>query len=92
MEYARWNEGRKVGLTIAEQYYAVHGIPMNRIVQRFYRKYFGLCCQYYLEQKKVNWAADFEFALFPYLINNIKNHLYEAYFKDMAGDTLTEIK
>ena len=29
----------------------------------FYRKYFGLCCEWYLAQKKLKWAADFEFAL-----------------------------
>ena len=26
--------------------------------QRFYHKYFGLCCEWYLEQKKMEWAAD----------------------------------
>ena len=66
MEYAGWYEGRKVDISIAEQYYADHGVPMMKTVQRFYRKYFGLCCEWYLAQKKLNWAADFEFALFPY--------------------------
>lgn len=92
MENVGWNEGRKVDLAIAQQYYAAHGVPMNKIDQRFYHKHFGLRCQYYLEQKKINWAADFEFALFPYLINNIKNYLYDACFQDMAGDTLAEIE
>ena len=73
MEYAGWYEGRKVDISIAEQYYADHGVPMMKTVQRFYRKYFGLCCEWYLEQKKMNWAADFEFALFPYLVNGIKD-------------------
>ena len=45
---------------------------MMKTTQRFYRKYFGLCCEWYLAQKKLNWAADFEFALFPYLVNGIK--------------------
>ena len=65
---------------------------MMKSTQRFYRKYFGLCCQWYLAQKKLNWAADFEFALFPYLINGIKNHLEDAYFRDMSGCELAEIE
>ena len=72
MEYAGWQEGRKVDISIAEKYYADHGVPMMKTTQRFYRKYFGLCCEGYLEQKKLNWAADFQFALFPYLVNGIK--------------------
>ena len=48
MEYAGWQEGRKVDISIAEQYYADHGVPMMKATQRFYRKYFGLCCQWYL--------------------------------------------
>ena len=64
MEYAGWYEGRSVDISIAEQYYANHGVPMMKATQRFYRKYFGLCCQWYLAQKNPNWAADFEFALF----------------------------
>ena len=92
MEYAGWYEGRSVDISIAEQYYANHGVPMMKTTQRFYRKYFGLCCEWYLEQKKLNWAADFEFALFPYLVNGIKNHLEEAYFRDMSGCELAEIE
>ena len=79
-------------ISIAEQYYTEHGVPMMKTTQRFYRKYFGLCCEWYLEQKKLNWAADFQFALFPYLVNGIKNHLEEAYFRDMSGCELAEIE
>ena len=92
MEYAGWQEGRKVDISIAEKYYADHGVPMMKTTQRFYRKYFGLCCEWFLEQKQLNWAADFQFALFPYLINGIKNHLEEAYFRDMSGCELAEIE
>ena len=92
MEYAGWQEGRKVDISIAEKYYADHGVPMMKTTQRFYRKYFGLCCEWYLEQKKLNWAADFQFALFPYLVNGIKNHLEDAYFRDMSGCELAEIE
>ena len=91
MEYAGWQEGRKVDISIAEKYYADHGVPMMKTTQRFYRKYFGLCCEWYLEQKKLNWAADFQFALFPYLVNGIKNHLEEAYFRDMSGCELARL-
>ena len=55
MEYAGWQEGRKVDISIAEQYYADHGVPMMKTTQRFYRKYFGLCCEWYLAQKKLKW-------------------------------------
>ena len=82
----------KSDISIAEQYYADHGVPMMKTTQRFYRKYFGLCCEWYLEQRKLNWAADFQFALFPYLVNGIKNHLEEAYFRDMSGCELAEIE
>ena len=92
MEYAGWYEGRSVDISIAEKYYANHGVPMMKTTQRFYRKYFGLCCEWYLAQKKLKWAADFEFALFPYLVNEIKNHLEEAYFRDMSGCELAEIE
>ena len=91
-EYAGWQEGRKVDISIAEKYYADHGVPMMKTTQRFYRKYFGLCCEWYLAQKKLKWAADFEFALFPYLVNGIKNHLEDAYFRDMSGCELAEIE
>ena len=47
MEYAGWQEGRKVDISIAEQYYADHGVPMMKTTQRFYRKYFGLCCEWW---------------------------------------------
>lgn len=92
MEYAGWQESRSVDISIAEQYYADHGVPMMKTTQRFYRKYFGLCCEWYLAQKKLKWAADFEFALFPYLVNGIKNHLEDAYFRDMSGCELAEIE
>ena len=48
MEYAGWQEGRSVDISIAEKYYAEHGVPMMKTTQRFYRKYFGLCCEWYL--------------------------------------------
>ena len=92
MEYAGWYEGRSVDISIVEKYYADHGVPMMKTTQRFYRKYFGLCCEWYLAQKKLKWAADFEFALFPYLVNGIKNHLEDAYFRDMSGCELAEIE
>ncbi len=38
MEYAGWQEGRSVDISIAEQYYAAHGIPMMKTTQRFYRR------------------------------------------------------
>ena len=48
--------------------------------------------RYQEAQKKLKWAADFEFALFPYLVNGIKNHLEDAYFRDMSGCELAEIE
>ena len=39
MEYAGWQEGRNVDISIAEKYYADHGVPMMKTTQRFYRKY-----------------------------------------------------
>lgn len=92
MQYAGWCEGRKVDISIAEQYYFKRGVEMMKSTRRFYQKYFGLCCEWYLEQKKMNWAADFQFALFPYLVNGIKNHLEDAYFRDMSGCELAEIE
>ena len=34
MEYAGWQEGRKVDISIAEKYYADHGVPMMKTTQR----------------------------------------------------------
>ena len=31
MEYAGWYEGRSVDISIAEQYYADHGVPMMTV-------------------------------------------------------------
>ena len=92
MEYAGWYEGRKVDISPRRAVLRRPRVPMMKATQRFYRKYFGLCCQWYLAQKKLNWAADFQFALFPYLVNGIKNHLEEAYFRDMSGCELAEIE
>ena len=39
----------------------------------------------------MNWAADFEVALFRYPVNNIKNNLGDAYFRDMTRDTMTKL-
>ena len=77
MIYAGWYEGRKVDISIALQYYAERGVPMMKSTQRFYHKYFGLCCQWYFSGG-TKGAADFEFGLFPYLINGIKDHYYTA--------------
>lgn len=92
MGYAGWYEGRETDISIAEQYYAKRGVPMMEATKRFYRRYFGLCCQWYLDQKKMDWAADFEFALFPFLINGIKDHLVDSFFRDMSGCELAEIE
>ena len=35
MEYAGWYEGRSVDISIAEQYYADHGVPMMRPLSGF---------------------------------------------------------
>lgn len=92
MEYAGWYAGRSVDISIAEKYYADHGVPMMKTAQQFYRKYFGLCCRWYLDQKNTEWAADFEFGLFPYLINGVETYLVDDYFRDMSGCDLAEIE
>ena len=92
LEYAGWYEGRKVDISIAQQYFSEHGVIMMKSTERFYQKYFGLCCEWYLAQTKLKWAADFQFALFPYLINGIKDYLEDAYFRDMSGCELSEIE
>ena len=35
MEYAGWQEGRSVNISLAERYYADHGVPMMKDTQRF---------------------------------------------------------
>ena len=91
MIYAGWYEGRKVDISIASQYYAERGVPMMKSTRRFYHKYFGLCCQWYFSGG-MKRAADFEFGLFPYLINGIKDHLEDTYFRNMSGAELDEIE
>lgn len=80
MQYAGWYEGRKVDISIAEQYYSERGIEMMKTTKRFYQKYFGLCCEWFFSKSGMKRAADFEFGLFPYLINGIKDHLEDAFF------------
>ena len=65
MEYAGWYEGRSVDISIAEQYYADHGVPMMKTTQRFYRKYFGLCCEWYLAQKKTEMGGGLPIRFVP---------------------------
>ena len=48
-------------------------------------------CQWYFSGG-MKRAADFEFGLFPYLINGIKDHLEDAYFRNMSGAELDEIE
>lgn len=85
MQYAGWYEGRKVDISIAEQYYSERGIEMMKTTKRFYQKYFGLCCEWFFSKSGMKRAADFEFGLFPYLINGIKDHLEDAFFRDNLG-------
>lgn len=92
MEYAGWYESRSVDISIAEQYYSDRGVEMMKTTKRFYCKYFGLCCQWYFTRGGMQRAADFEFGLFPYLINGIKNHLEDDYFRDMLGCELEQIE
>ena len=75
------------------------GFPLQRIrsqrapaAKNSQYPYRTQACEWYLAQKKLKWAADFEFALFPYLVNGIKNHLEDAYFRDMSGCELAEIE
>ena len=70
MEYAGWYEGRSVDISIAEQYYADHGVPMMKTTQRFSRKYFGLCCDCLL------YTATPE-RVYPTLIETIERHIAE---------------
>ena len=50
MQYAGWYEGRKVDISIAEQYYSERGIEMMKTTKRFYQKYFGLCCEWFFSK------------------------------------------
>lgn len=52
MQYAGWYEGRKVDISIAEEYYSERGIEMMKTTKRFYQKYFGLCCEWFFFQKR----------------------------------------
>ena len=88
MEYAGWYEGRSVDISIAEKYYAEHGVPMMKTTQRFYRKYFGLCCEWYLAQKKLNWAADFELPFYA----EIQNESFSLNFEEEQEDEDSELE
>lgn len=92
MKYAGWHEDRRVDISAAEQYYARRGMPMMKSTARFYRRYFGLCPQWYLEVKKTTHAADFWFALFPYMVDSIKDSFQDEMFASMAGEDLRIIE
>lgn len=65
---------------------------MMKTTQRFYCKYFGLCCEWYFSESGMEREADFAFALFPYLMNGVKDNFRDAEFRNMASDMLREIE
>lgn len=92
LRYAGWYEERLVDISIAQHYYSKYGVEMMPSTQRFYQKFFGLHCEWFFSLHNLQRAPDFDFGLFPFLINGIKDHIEDAYFRDMASVELKEIE
>ncbi len=85
MEYAGWQEGRKVDISIAEKYYADHGVPMMKTTQRFYRKYFGIS-EYGKLYAKYEYQDEIE--CFPDVFALIERELRQCKFDSAAMKTV----
>ena len=65
---------------------------MMKTTKRFYKKYFGLCSEWYFTDRSIKRENYFEFGLFPYLQNGIKDNLEEAVFRDMITRGKEEVE
>ena len=92
LECAGWYEGRSVDISIVEKHYQKYGLEMMKTTKRFYKKYFGLCSEWYFTDRSIKRENYFEFGLFPYLQNGIKDNLEEAVFRDMITRGKEEVE
>lgn len=66
LKYAGWFSGRSVDITKVEEYYSQFGIALSAKARDFFCEYSGIMSKWYIEVHNLNYAADFEFRLFPY--------------------------
>lgn len=63
---AGWFPGRKVDISPVLAYYKKWNIELSPQAISFFREYYGIASRWYIEVTNLEWAADFDFQLFPY--------------------------
>ena len=66
LKFAGWHSNRKVDITNIEDYYKGFGIMLSAKAKDFFSEYYGIMSQWYIDVFNLEYAADFEFRLFPY--------------------------
>ena len=66
LKFAGWHSNRKVDITNIEDYYKGFGIMLSANAKDFFSEYYGIMSQWYIDVFNLEYAADFEFRLFPY--------------------------
>lgn len=60
-----WFSGRSVDISKVRSYYAEQGIELTEAAEAFFREYYGLAGDWYIETKNLKYASDVIFHLFP---------------------------
>lgn len=66
LKYAGWYPGRNVDIAKIENYYSRFGMKISTKAKNFFREYSGIMGRWYIDVFNLEYAADFEFELFPY--------------------------
>lgn len=61
-----WFYGRKVDISPVIDYYQNRNIALSAKAISFFQEYYGIAGKWYIEVINLEYAADFEFQLFPY--------------------------
>ena len=63
---AGWHPGRRTDISAVLEYYEKWNIELSPQAVSFFKEYYGIASQWYIDVTNLEWAADFEFQLFPY--------------------------
>lgn len=92
---AGWFPERKVDISPVLEYYKKWNIELNPQAISFFREYYRIASQWYIEVTNLEWAADFDFQLFPYPRNfhvDIVNFMYDDSVYILESDEYKSVK
>lgn len=92
---AGWFPERKVDISSVLEYYKKWNIELNPQAISFFREYYGIASQWYIEVTNLEWAADFDFQLFPYPRNfhvDIVDFMYDDSVYILESDEYKSVK